>query len=69
MVENCVVTEVYRTPALAVDQNTNPPAQVANATQTIDGGSWVTSAKFYVPSVTLSINDDIKFVENIEQGF
>ena len=39
MVQNCVVTEVYRTPALAVDQNTNPPAQVANATQTINGGS------------------------------
>ena len=29
----------------------------------------ITSTKFYVPVVTLSINDNIKVSENITQGF
>ena len=29
----------------------------------------ITSAKLYSPVVTLSINDNIKFLENIKQGF
>ena len=29
----------------------------------------ITSIKLYVPVVTLSINDNIKFLENIKQGF
>ena len=28
-----------------------------------------TSTKLYVPVVALSINDNIKFLENIKQGF
>ena len=29
----------------------------------------ITSTKLYVPVATLSINDNIKFLENIKQGF
>ena len=29
----------------------------------------ITSTNLYVPIVTLSINDNIKFLENIKQGF
>ena len=29
----------------------------------------IPSTKLYVPVVTLSINDNIKFLENIKQGF
>ena len=29
----------------------------------------ITSTKIYVPVVTLSINDNIKFLENIKKGF
>ena len=29
----------------------------------------ITSTKLYVPVVTLSVNDNIKFLENIKQGF
>ena len=29
----------------------------------------ITGTKLYVPAVTLSINDNIKFLENIKQGF
>ena len=28
-----------------------------------------THTKLYVPVVTLSVNDNIKFLENIKQGF
>ena len=34
------------------------------------GASFIiTSTKLYVPVVTLSINDNIKFIENKKQGF
>ena len=29
----------------------------------------INSAKLYIPIVTLSINDNIKFLENLKQGF
>ena len=29
----------------------------------------INNAKLYVPVVTLSINDNIKFLENMKQGF
>ena len=29
----------------------------------------INNSKLYVPAVTLSINDNIKFLENINQGF
>ena len=36
----------------------------------IIGGSFIiTSTKLYVPVFTLSINGNIKFFENIKQGF
>ena len=37
---------------------------------TITGANFmITSSKLYVPVVTLSINDNINFLENIKQGF
>ena len=36
----------------------------------ITGESFtITSTKLYIPVVTLSVNDNIKFLENIKQGF
>ena len=29
----------------------------------------ITSARFYVPGVTLSINDNVEFLEKVQQGF
>ena len=34
-----------------------------------DVGFIITTTKLYVPVVTSSINDNIKFLENIKQGF
>ena len=49
----------WRKDCVLIEQNNN-----------ITGANFViTSTKLYVPVVTLSINDNIKFLENIKQGF
>ena len=37
--------------------------------QATSATSQINNAKLYVPVVTLSINDNIKILENIKQGF
>ena len=39
------------------------------ATLTTGATFQISNAKLYVPFTTLSINDIIKFLENIKQGF
>ena len=39
------------------------------ATATTEATFQINNAKLYFPVVTLSINDNIKFLENIKQGF
>ena len=39
------------------------------ATQTAEATFQINNAKLYVPVVTLSMNDNIKFLENMKQGF
>ena len=39
------------------------------ATATTEATFQINNAKLYVPVVTLSINDDIKFLENMKQAF
>ena len=60
----CVVSEISRT-FRAVR---NPPVQEV-AIQTTGATFQINNAKLYVPVVTLSKNDNIKFLENIKQGF
>ena len=57
-----VISEISRTPEV---EGANP----ADATLTNGATFQVNNAKPYVPVVTLSINDNIKFLENIKQGF
>ena len=54
---------------MAENPNANPPIPVLAAMQTNSTTFQINNAKFYVPVVTLSINDNIKFSENIKQGF
>ena len=42
---------------------------LVNETLTTGETFQINNAKLYVPVVTLSINDNIKFLENIKQGF
>ena len=60
----CVISEISRTHAVPA----NSPVPIVEATQTIEATFQINNAKLYVPAVTLSINDNIKFLENIKQG-
>ena len=46
-----------------------PPVSVVVAIQITGVACQKHNAKFYVPVATLSINENIKFLENINQGF
>ena len=61
----CIISEISKTPAASA----NPPVPAVEATHTTGATFQINNAKLYVPVVTLSINDNIKFLENIKQGF
>ena len=63
---NCVISEVSRT--FRVVPNADPVVYEV-ATQITSATIQINNAKFYVAVVTLSINDNIKFLHNIKQGF
>ena len=60
----CVMCEISRTYGTVDD----PPVQQM-ATATTSTNFSINNTKLCVPVVTLSINDNIKFLENIKQGF
>ena len=60
--KNCVISETSRTPEVAGD---NP----VNTTLTTGATFTINNTKLYVPIVILSINDSIKFLEYVKQGF
>ena len=62
-VRSCIISEISKT-FRAVDPNANPVVY-----QVISQTFQINNAKLYVPVVTLSINDNIKFLKNIKQGF
>ena len=64
---SCVISEVsiiFR----EVDPNAHP-VEYEVATLRIGATCQINNAKLYVPVVTLSINGNIKFLENEKQGF
>ena len=65
--EKCVISQVSRT-FRAVDPNADP-VEYEVETATTGATFQINNAKLYVPVVTLSINDNINFLENIKQGF
>ena len=56
------------TPREVGDPDANPPVQSRAAIQTNGGTFQINNIKLYVPVVTLSINDNIRFLENLKQG-
>ena len=60
--KNCVISEISRRPEVGGDNPVNTKL-TTGATFTIN------NTKFYVFIVTLFINDNIKFLEYIKQGF
>ena len=59
-----VITEIINTPEIL-----NTPIQKADATLTKGETFKINNTKLYVPVVTLSKNDNIKFLDNIKQIF
>ena len=58
----CVISNILRTHEVHED---NP----MDTTLTNGPTFQINNAKLYVPVITLSINGDIKFLENMKQGF
>ena len=56
----------YRIPA---NPDADPPVQKVAEIQTTGAIFQINNAKICVPDVTLSVNDNITFLENIMQGF
>ena len=67
--KNCVISEIYKTSEVPENANANPPYPLTQATATTGALFQISNAKLYVPVVTLSINDNIKCLEDIKQGF
>ena len=67
--KNCVTSEISIIPRIPKNPNATPPVQEVPAIQTTGATLQTNKAKLYVPFVTLSIDDNIKFIENIKQEF
>ena len=61
----CVISEVSRTCRVVSNSN---PVRYEMATTTNSATFQINNAKLHFPVVTLSINNKIKFLENIMQG-
>ena len=66
--KNCIISEISTIPRIPASPDSNPPVQEVAARQT-EATFQINNTKFYVSFVTLSINNNINFLENIKQGF
>ena len=62
------IPELLRNPNIPANPNTNSPSPRISRTPTTSAIFQITSSKLYGPVVTLSINDNIKFLEYLKQG-
>ena len=67
--KNFIIFETLNNTEVPADPNANPPIQHLPEGFTTRAIYQIISAKLYVPAVTLSINDNIIFSENVKQGF
>ena len=67
--KECLIFEISITSGIVGNPDANPPVQARAAIQITGATFQINNAKLYVPIVTLHINDNIKFLENIKQGF
>ena len=67
--KECIISEISITPRVPANPDANSLVQEVAAIQTTGVTFKINNAKFYFPVVTLSINDNIKFLESIKQGF
>ena len=67
--KKCIISEISITPRIAGNPNARLPVQAREARQTTWATFLINNDKPHVPDVTLSINDNNKFLENMKQGF
>ena len=65
----CIISEILIIPRVYRNPDAEPPVFDVETTQATSAAFQINNAKSYVPVVILSINDNIKFLENIKQGF
>ena len=67
--KECIITEISIIPAVPGDPDANRPVSDAAAIQATSAKFQINNAKLYVLVITLSINNNIKCLKNIKQGF
>ena len=66
--KECIISEISITPAIAGNPRASPTVPAVAARQATGATFQINNANLFVSVVTLSINN-IKFWENIKQGF
>ena len=66
-IRNYVISEISIIPRITGNPDTNPPVQEVAAIQTAGPTVQINNVKLYVPVVTLSVNDNIIFLENVKE--
>ena len=69
MVEKLSISEILNNTEVPANPAANPPIADFPEGSKIGSTFQIKNAKLYVPVVTLSINDNIKFLESIKLGF
>ena len=67
--KDCIISQTSRVHAVAASSAVNPPTAVWSDTKTTGTTFQINSIKLYDPVLTLPINDKMKFLENIKEGF
>ena len=65
--EDWLISEIFEI-SRTLEVLVNPTTECAPPTQTTEATFQLNSTRLYVPVLTLSINDDIRCLENIKQG-
>ena len=68
MVNKCIISETSIISRISGNADVNPTVEEVSVIETASAIFQIGNAKLYVPVVTLSINDNIKVLENIKQG-
>ena len=64
--KDCVISEISKTRDIPPNPAVNSPTNCVPLTQVTEATFQISSAKPYVLAVTLSLNDNIKLLENIK---
>ena len=67
--KECIISEISIITRVPPNPDANPAVQEEPVIKTTSATIKINNAKIYVPVVTLSINNNIKVLENIKQGF